>query len=142
MPISATEGVNNFSGAFDIAALIATENKPDLSATPAPSITTKTYPNGWKPVKVAGISIKSRRMLSEEIKLWALTIVGLPFISTEVGWKADIPQKLATMLAIIIPIIHQTNIKTGSGSLLPERSIQASNPEVLSLIDTVFIFGL
>jgi hypothetical protein len=45
------------------------------------------------------------------------------------------------MLAAIMAMIHQTNIKTGSGSLLPERSIQASKPEVLVLDGMAFIFG-
>ncbi|MNL69133.1 hypothetical protein D3C87_1939510 [compost metagenome] len=46
-------------------------NRPERSATAAPSMTTSTSPNGGKLVKVLGMSTSSRATLASDNRLWA-----------------------------------------------------------------------
>ena len=57
MPTPMTIGVMNFSGVTDMMARIAALMKPDDSATPIPSIATRTVPTGPKVTKMLTISV-------------------------------------------------------------------------------------
>ena len=83
---------------------------------PAPIITTRTMPSGWKEVKVRGISVSRRWMLVAENRFCADTV------SPVIGCTALSPASEATTEAPITIAIRIRKMVTGSGSLLPARS--------------------
>ena len=86
MATSATTGVSSVLGAALTALDMPAAKKPDRSATPAPSITTSTYPSGWKCVNVAGISTHRRWIFSALSRLTAWMMLAWPVASsTAVG---------------------------------------------------------
>ena len=129
MQASATEGVSQKREALATLARMAAANRPDRSATPAPSMTVSTMPNGGKCVKVSGTSVNSRRKFASLSRLSTVTMRLVPVSgSISPGCAADHPARLATTESATSTAMNQTKSSTGSGRRLPVRSTQPRKP--------------
>ena len=100
---------------------MAALSRPTRSATPAPSMTSRTMPSGGKLVRVLGISTISWRRFSGLSRLSAI------IVSPVTGLTTDRPRPAQMTLAMTRAPISQTKMKTGSGSLSPRRSTPSRN---------------
>ena len=104
-------------------------NSPERSATPAPSITTNTYPSGWKWVKVFGMSVHTLWMFSaeEQADCCQHQRPGSILCQFRRMFGGNTFHAQTTEIPTKIPI-NQTKMKTGSGSRFPVRLTNPKNP--------------
>ena len=120
MPTAISAGVSSTRGVTDIAARSTALMNPVCSATPRPSIATSTTPSGGKLVNVP--TIFDMKAVSDSPASWFLICTGWPV-------RGSISVKLTPdnhQLTSHAATISSRNSTTGSGSLLPTRSMRSS----------------